>query len=56
MVLGEELSRGGVEEDQAIESNSDGEIVGKSAVEVAVPRAEYMCAYECDNECWRATL
>ena len=40
MVLGEELPCGGVEEDQAIESNSDGEVIGKSTVEIAILRAE----------------
>jgi hypothetical protein len=36
VVLGEQLLRGGVEEDQAIEGNSNGEVVGKGAVEVAI--------------------
>ena len=51
VVLGEQFPRGGVEQDQAIESNSDGEVVGKSTVEVAIPRA--VCVHELESETQR---
>ena len=36
VVLGEKLPRGGVEENQAVEGDGDGEVVGQGTVEVAV--------------------
>ena len=43
MILGEQFPRGGIEQNQAIESNGDGEVVGKGTVEVTIPRAVCVC-------------
>ena len=45
VILGEQFSRGWVEEDQAIEGDSDGEVVGKGAVEVAIPGTVHVCVW-----------
>ena len=47
MMLGEELSGGGVEEDQPIQGNCDGEVVGQRTVEIAVPWTVNMYMYMC---------
>ena len=61
VILGEQFSRGWVEEDQAVEGDSDGEVVGKGAVEVTIPRTVCVCVcmslrvklegYDCMHVC-----